>query len=438
MATSVQIHQSSVLLPNYQVLYRFLATHAPRVAAEVQRAYINAARLYYETAFRRYVRELKRILARWREPATTLANAYTIDEGRSGVTAHAPCGYELDRVRYARIDDAPRVVLAYMAEDPTFRASPENLFHTLSLVLVDNACSEYTFLARFFAGAAAPASDAVAHGDAAQAQPPSAPSITSLSADEAEQHAPNRMVTNESWRQVMEPALSYWHELWDAILQMQPMPVLELLVTASLVDALTELARARGCLSPDFESALLRYQIEAWPHVSRALDAELDAIKLVSVGERLQADAPAAKPQTLFERWGGAALGSSAVDLLTKGRNVAATLRKVRCAPTSLLMADTCALRGAVRRDCEARAGAARGVAAREVRRAGEHTDSSFGRIRVEVQRLVREYNANVWQKHPGASSDAPQSLCKDVQQQLAGHPKEAEAWAHFGGDFAR
>ena len=76
VTTSLPILQSSVLLPHHQPLYQFLALHAPRVAIEVQLSYINAARLYYETAFRRYVRELRKILQRWTEPATLVAWAY--------------------------------------------------------------------------------------------------------------------------------------------------------------------------------------------------------------------------------------------------------------------------------------------------------------------------------------------------------------------------
>lgn len=42
------------------------------------------------------------------------------------------------------------VLLAYTADDPTLRQSPESLFRSLSVVFVDNALSEYTFVTDFF------------------------------------------------------------------------------------------------------------------------------------------------------------------------------------------------------------------------------------------------------------------------------------------------
>jgi hypothetical protein len=53
----MQVIQTSVLL-KYRSLFAFLQSHAPEVAAELQRAYAGAARLYYETGFRRYIRNL--------------------------------------------------------------------------------------------------------------------------------------------------------------------------------------------------------------------------------------------------------------------------------------------------------------------------------------------------------------------------------------------
>lgn len=57
VTTNMQILQTSVLL-KYSPLYAFLHRQAGDVALEVQRSYIGAARLYYETGFRRYSRSL--------------------------------------------------------------------------------------------------------------------------------------------------------------------------------------------------------------------------------------------------------------------------------------------------------------------------------------------------------------------------------------------
>ena len=53
----MQVIQTSVLL-KYSALFGFLQRQAPNVAIELQRAYVGAARLYYETGFRRYARSL--------------------------------------------------------------------------------------------------------------------------------------------------------------------------------------------------------------------------------------------------------------------------------------------------------------------------------------------------------------------------------------------
>jgi len=57
MSTNMQILQSSVLL-KYRSLFEFLQRNAADVANEIQRSYVGAARMYYETGFRRYIRTL--------------------------------------------------------------------------------------------------------------------------------------------------------------------------------------------------------------------------------------------------------------------------------------------------------------------------------------------------------------------------------------------
>ena len=57
MSTNMQILQTSVLL-KYRPLFVFLQRNAADVANEIQRSYAGAARMYYETGFRRYIRTL--------------------------------------------------------------------------------------------------------------------------------------------------------------------------------------------------------------------------------------------------------------------------------------------------------------------------------------------------------------------------------------------
>lgn len=56
----MQVLQTSILL-KYKSLFNFLQNRASQVAAEIQRAYAGAARAYYETGFRRYIRSLTAI-----------------------------------------------------------------------------------------------------------------------------------------------------------------------------------------------------------------------------------------------------------------------------------------------------------------------------------------------------------------------------------------
>ena len=57
MTTNMHVIQTTVFL-KYRPLYAFLLRNAANVATEVQKAYVAAARTYYETGFRRYMRSL--------------------------------------------------------------------------------------------------------------------------------------------------------------------------------------------------------------------------------------------------------------------------------------------------------------------------------------------------------------------------------------------
>lgn len=106
MTTNMQVIQTSVLL-KYRSLFEFLQRHAPPVASEVQRAYVGTARTYFETGFRRYIRSLGYLKARWVEKnETIIAGA-----GETNVEPEV----DVDRFSHSRID-GPGPVLAYMVE----------------------------------------------------------------------------------------------------------------------------------------------------------------------------------------------------------------------------------------------------------------------------------------------------------------------------------
>ncbi|KAE8268646.1 hypothetical protein A4X09_0g3692 [Tilletia walkeri] len=170
VTTNLQVLQSSILLAqHYRPLYAFLARHASRVSIDIQRAYVAAARLYFETGFRRYTRALTTIRNRsLAQDASVLigeevpaagfganAVAFLSRGGASREKEGTPNAndpwlhWDANRLKCAKFD-GPLVLLAYQADDTTLRATPELLFRSLSLVLFDNACSEYAFIVRFF------------------------------------------------------------------------------------------------------------------------------------------------------------------------------------------------------------------------------------------------------------------------------------------------
>ncbi|QRW15915.1 vacuolar protein sorting-associated protein, Vps52/Sac2 family protein [Rhizoctonia solani] len=110
-------------------------------ALEFQHAYIAAARLYYETGFRRYARSLGYLRARTVEKSTLIG---TLPSDGSPDPPPAT-----DRLQYANLE-GPGVTLAYMADDAKNKEPPEAAFRSLLLVLLDNATAEYAFLSSFF------------------------------------------------------------------------------------------------------------------------------------------------------------------------------------------------------------------------------------------------------------------------------------------------
>ena len=78
VTTNLAVLQGALFL-RHRALYAFLQRRAPGVAAEVQRAYVGAARTYFETGFRRYVRSLGYIKVRSSWVSNLCRNVQEID-----------------------------------------------------------------------------------------------------------------------------------------------------------------------------------------------------------------------------------------------------------------------------------------------------------------------------------------------------------------------
>ncbi|PWN46639.1 hypothetical protein IE53DRAFT_391189, partial [Violaceomyces palustris] len=356
VTTNIQVLQTSILLKHHRPFYAFLARQTPRVAIDVQRSYVAAARMYFETAFRRYFRSLGAIKGRWSENGTSSitdpsvgssstssslgfakglgsaggasaaamaflsrpssgGSARISSQDLSAVEGSDPWMMDPTRFDHAKFE-GPGIILGYMADDPAFKATPESLFRSASLVLIDNACSEYTFLVRYFedlqseteplveeqakskASAASEVGDGVigpdesasvvgAHAEDVEDEVGSEgsgpePSVVQLSLRE-QKLMMGRGASDEIWRQVFEPSLITWSNFAKSLLQPQP-PLLSLLSMIRLNDGLMRVIALRGCSMPLVESVLMAFKMQAWPILKRTLDDQVEAVKRLGGG----------------------------------------------------------------------------------------------------------------------------------------------------------
>ncbi|EST07522.2 Vps52/Sac2 [Kalmanozyma brasiliensis GHG001] len=376
VTTNLQVIQTSVLLRHHRPLYAFLSRHMPRAAIDVQRSYVGAARLYFETAFRRYARSLGVARKRWSEgsspslitdalPSSSKAYAgtsissmqssmaaltksvgsnagtapfYPTSTGKAGSASAGASDADTSssdswlfpstRLQYARLESNAATVLGYLADDPTFKACPENLFRSLSLVLVDNVCSEYTFLARFFEGVGkdgssptggkssvstpmhevGPEESASITGDEMMEEPELDATPVQLSSAERKQ-LKGRGASEEIFKQIMEPSVSTWSSFTKSLLTpasakgaaglaatatsvvsaggggiASPSGYFSLLSMLQLNDAVLGLLESRGCANALVEGALMGFKIHAYPLVKKFLDDQVAALTALTSG----------------------------------------------------------------------------------------------------------------------------------------------------------
>lgn len=115
LSTNMGVLQTGVLL-KYQPFYAFLLKQAPRLAKQVERGYVNAARAYYETGFRRYARALGQIRARTVEKNDLIG--VVSSEAAAAILSGTQEGMKqaYERLKFAEVDEGA-VVLAYMVDD---------------------------------------------------------------------------------------------------------------------------------------------------------------------------------------------------------------------------------------------------------------------------------------------------------------------------------
>ncbi|KAJ3564831.1 hypothetical protein NP233_g8034 [Leucocoprinus birnbaumii] len=260
VTTNMQVLQTSVLL-KYSPLYAFLHRQAHDVALEVQRSYVGAARLYYETGFRRYSRSLSYVKSRTTEKFENIVASNNERDLK----------LDLDRLAHSRVD-GPAVTLAYMADDKSYREPVEAMYRSLFVVFMDNTTAEYAFLSAFFNVAPSIIT--------ADSKPPLSPR-GSLSPEggvflelrsSASDYGGQRVVSGGSatfsdlaslpiskeeqanydslWKQIFDPVLEYCKTFVRSVLEPKP-PVIPLLTMIRLSeDVVTEVQKLfRGAMS---------------------------------------------------------------------------------------------------------------------------------------------------------------------------------------------
>ncbi|CAE6369486.1 unnamed protein product [Rhizoctonia solani] len=287
ISTNMHVLQTSVFL-KYRPLFAFLQRHAPSVTQEFQHAYIAAARLYYETGFRRYARSLGYLRARTVEKSTLIG---TLPSDGSPDPPPAT-----DRLQYANLE-GPGVTLAYMADDAKNKEPPEAAFRSLLLVLLDNATAEYAFLSSFFRQEPNPprkpstrrVSGIIFEDPEEQSEsggdsiPISRTASFSIPGDsDAARRKANSAAKEERayidglWKQIMEPALEYCQVFIKAALEPAP-PLIPLLKMIRLNENVYLEAERRGC--GPLETFLLGQRLTMWPLFQKDMGVQVDSLK---------------------------------------------------------------------------------------------------------------------------------------------------------------
>ncbi|KAL8688824.1 MAG: hypothetical protein Q9224_004789 [Gallowayella concinna] len=136
----------------YKEMYGFLARHHPALGEEIGQAYINTMRWYYLSNFTRYKQALERI------PIFTVDKNDAIGADQGAHRANKASQPSHDALAIGRRPDALKqsnqaALPSHIAEDNKQTYYLETPFLHFNRALIDNATTEYSFLANFFSPA---------------------------------------------------------------------------------------------------------------------------------------------------------------------------------------------------------------------------------------------------------------------------------------------
>ncbi|KAK0191124.1 vacuolar sorting protein [Armillaria mellea] len=274
VTTNMQVIQTSVIL-KYRSLFAFLQRQAPDVAHEVQRSYVGAARVYYETGFRRYARSLGWVKARSAQKSEPITSS-----------EQKTTSIDLERL-------SVRVTLAYMADDKTYTEPIEALLRSLLLVFMDNATAEYTFVKTFFpvqtslphlnlehtlSPALSPTdNNSYAGSEFGGLRTPVPPSISAQLASLKEEQA----ATDAIWKQVFDPVLEYVQTFVRSALE--PVPsIIPLLTMIRLIEDVAAEIENRAC--PAAVTFMFGIRMDLWPIFQKVISENIDGVKKLAEG----------------------------------------------------------------------------------------------------------------------------------------------------------
>jgi len=335
---NLSIFQSSVLT-KYRSFYAFLQRHAARSAHEVQKAYVSTSQWYYDTGFRRYVRALEKVRLRSITKEDPIGVVGSNDNTLSLLSRRNMSTVALGSPR-ASVDlgansgnletgaASPSVILAHMADNPDFKAAPEALFRSMSLVVADNARTEYAFISSFFGrpddvshpitsdnynvtlmrqlgkgGGGGERSMAMANASIPEFSPSMLSSVqdddsSSVLSDPAATGAAaaapsrdrtervKRHVADGIWKQVFEPSLEYGKNFIATMLSQNNPSALSLLSMIRQNDSVLEQlagsatsAGGGGCPTTAMESYLIGLRLQLWPLFQKEMGANIDSVR---------------------------------------------------------------------------------------------------------------------------------------------------------------
>ena len=165
----------------------------------------------------------------------------------------------------------------------------EALFRSLSLVLIDNASAEFTFIVRFFARLATPGlATASGSRDDTPMESPSDSHVDGMSeAGRSRAGTPRRLGMTEIndslkdaervWHEVFDPALESSGSFFSTILSPSPPPAVPLLTIIRLNDHLLATCDSRGALP--LIPFLQGQKLTLWPVYRKEMDAHNTSLK---------------------------------------------------------------------------------------------------------------------------------------------------------------